>query len=72
MGKLNFLPMAFFVSYSLRAYSTGKSGLSLKKTPHVWLPHTKTKFYCYGVQFLYDDIELGKNLACFHTYGTDV
>ena len=26
------------------------AGLSLKKTPHVWLPHAKTTFYCYGVQ----------------------
>ena len=26
------------------------AGLSLKKTPHVWLPHAKTTFYCYGVR----------------------
>ena len=24
------------------------SGLSLKKTPHMWLPHAKTTFCCYG------------------------
>ena len=28
------------------------TGLSLKKTPHVWLPHTKLTFYCDGVRFL--------------------
>ena len=27
------------------------SGLSLKKTLHVWWLHAKSKFYCYGVQF---------------------
>ena len=26
-------------------------GLSLKKTPHVRLPHVKTKFYCHGMRF---------------------
>ena len=26
-----------------------KPGLSLKKTPHVWLLHAKTTFNCYGV-----------------------
>ena len=25
------------------------AGLSLKKTPHVWLLHAKTTFYCCGV-----------------------
>ena len=28
------------------------AGLSMKKTPHVWLPHAKLTFYCYDVQFL--------------------
>ena len=27
------------------------TGLSLKKTLHVWLSHTKTMFYCYGLRF---------------------
>ena len=27
------------------------TGLPLKKTQQVWLPHTKTMFYCYDVQF---------------------
>ena len=25
------------------------SDLSLKKTPHVWLPQAKITFYCYGM-----------------------
>ena len=35
------------------------TGLSLKKTPHVWLPHAKLTFYCYGVQFL-----IAGHMAC--------
>ena len=27
------------------------TGLSLKKTVHVYFPHAKAIFYCYGVQF---------------------
>ena len=27
------------------------TGLSLKKTPHVWLSQAKTTFYCCGLQF---------------------
>ena len=27
------------------------SGLSLKRTLHVWLLHAKTTFYCHGMQF---------------------
>ena len=27
------------------------TGLSLKKTPHVWLSHAKTTYYCCGVRF---------------------
>ena len=27
------------------------TGLSLKKTVNVYLPHAKATFYCYGVQF---------------------
>ena len=26
-------------------------GPSLKKIPHLWLSHTKTTFYCYGMRF---------------------
>ena len=35
------------------------TGLSLKKTPHVWLPHAKLTFYCYGVRFL-----IARHMAC--------
>ena len=31
-------------------FSAACAGLSLKKTPHKWLPHTKATFYCYGVR----------------------
>ena len=38
-----------FLDVSVRIKKT-ISGLSLKKTPHVWLLHAKT-FNCYGVRF---------------------
>ena len=38
------------------------TGLSLKETPHVRLPHTKLTFYCNGGRLLD---------ACFRIYRTD-
>ena len=35
----------------LLVLGSGITGLSLKKTPHVWLPHAKKTFYCYNVRF---------------------
>ena len=35
----------------LLVLGSGITGLSLKKTPHVWLPHAKKTFYCHNVRF---------------------
>ena len=39
------------------------AGLSLKKTPHMWLPRAKRTFYGYGMQFL---------LACHNIIACDL
>ena len=49
------------------------TGLSLKETPHVWLPHTRLTFYCNGEDFwtpVSESIELmfKWNLHCLWGY----